>query len=198
MGTYLQRVSGRPVLWKATLPGSNRLAQFLSEYCAKWLTSRAAVQEGQSGFKKESFKTFGNQQENPRNSRVRKNLAEREGFEPPIPVKVCPLSRRIVSTTHAPLRAKRKESRVVYKKPPFRRPHLSYQNSRTSRCATSACTRAGVKPALNVWGRRFSGRRGQRLDVSELGEDSVLVVIGLAGDHAAAVVKVPESRRIGI
>ncbi len=33
-------------------------------------------------------------------------LAEREGFEPPIPVKVCPLSRRIVSTTHAPLRDK--------------------------------------------------------------------------------------------
>src|SRR5439155_17965095 len=32
-------------------------------------------------------------------------LAEREGFEPPIPVKVCPLSRRIVSTAHAPLRA---------------------------------------------------------------------------------------------
>src|SRR5579864_2773336 len=35
---------------------------------------------------------------------VLKGLAEREGFEPPIPVKVCPLSRRIVSTTHAPLR----------------------------------------------------------------------------------------------
>jgi hypothetical protein len=33
-----------------------------------------------------------------------KKMAEREGFEPPIPVKVCPLSRRIVSTTHAPLR----------------------------------------------------------------------------------------------
>src|SRR5947208_15187478 len=33
-------------------------------------------------------------------------LAEREGFEPPIPVKVCPLSRRIVSTAHAPLRVK--------------------------------------------------------------------------------------------
>ena len=33
-------------------------------------------------------------------------MAEREGFEPPIPVKVCPLSRRIVSTTHAPLRDK--------------------------------------------------------------------------------------------
>src|SRR6476646_4907029 len=32
-------------------------------------------------------------------------LAERVGFEPTIPVKVCPLSRRIVSTTHAPLRA---------------------------------------------------------------------------------------------
>ena len=31
-------------------------------------------------------------------------LAERVGFEPTIPVKVCPLSRRIVSTTHAPLR----------------------------------------------------------------------------------------------
>ena len=36
-----------------------------------------------------------------------KRLAEREGFEPPIPVKVCPLSRRIVSTTHAPLRVGR-------------------------------------------------------------------------------------------
>src|SRR6202162_658775 len=33
-----------------------------------------------------------------------KSLAERVGFEPTIPVKVCPLSRRIVSTTHAPLR----------------------------------------------------------------------------------------------
>ncbi len=38
-----------------------------------------------------------------------KRLAEREGFEPPIPVKVCPLSRRIVSTAHAPLRAGRTE-----------------------------------------------------------------------------------------
>ena len=36
-----------------------------------------------------------------------KSLAEREGFEPPIPVKVWPLSRRLVSTTHAPLRAAR-------------------------------------------------------------------------------------------
>ena len=33
-----------------------------------------------------------------------KYMAEREGFEPPIPVKVWPLSRRLVSTTHAPLR----------------------------------------------------------------------------------------------
>ena len=33
-----------------------------------------------------------------------KKMAERVGFEPTIPVKVCPLSRRIVSTTHAPLR----------------------------------------------------------------------------------------------
>jgi hypothetical protein len=31
-------------------------------------------------------------------------VAERGGFEPPIPVKVWPLSRRLVSTTHAPLR----------------------------------------------------------------------------------------------
>src|SRR5215472_15595268 len=31
-------------------------------------------------------------------------LAEREGFEPPIPFQVWPLSRRLVSTTHAPLR----------------------------------------------------------------------------------------------
>ena len=38
-------------------------------------------------------------------ARVMESLAEREGFEPPIPVKVCPLSRRIVSTAHAPLRA---------------------------------------------------------------------------------------------
>ena len=35
------------------------------------------------------------------------SLAEREGFEPPIPFQVCPLSRRIVSTTHAPLRVGR-------------------------------------------------------------------------------------------
>jgi hypothetical protein len=34
-----------------------------------------------------------------------KGMAERVGFEPTIPVKVCPLSRRIVSTTHAPLRS---------------------------------------------------------------------------------------------
>ena len=33
-----------------------------------------------------------------------KGMAERVGFEPTIPVKVCPLSRRIVSTAHAPLR----------------------------------------------------------------------------------------------
>jgi hypothetical protein len=35
-------------------------------------------------------------------------MAERVGFEPTIPVKVCPLSRRIVSTTHAPLRVGRR------------------------------------------------------------------------------------------
>src|SRR5260370_37610031 len=32
-------------------------------------------------------------------------MAEREGFEPPIPFQVWPLSRRLVSTTHAPLRS---------------------------------------------------------------------------------------------
>src|SRR5580765_5068519 len=37
-------------------------------------------------------------------------MAERVGFEPTIPVKVCPLSRRIVSTTHAPLRVGRLSS----------------------------------------------------------------------------------------
>ena len=31
-------------------------------------------------------------------------MAEREGFEPPIPFQVWPLSRRLVSTAHAPLR----------------------------------------------------------------------------------------------
>src|SRR6266403_2770270 len=40
-------------------------------------------------------------------------MAERVGFEPPIPVKVCPLSRRIVSTTHAPLRNNSCRSPVV-------------------------------------------------------------------------------------
>ena len=48
----------------------------------------------------------GLREEPPVFMRVSINLAEREGFEPPIPVKVCPLSRRIVSTTHAPLRVK--------------------------------------------------------------------------------------------
>ena len=33
------------------------------------------------------------------------NYGGEGGFEPPIPVKVCPLSRQIVSTTRAPLRA---------------------------------------------------------------------------------------------
>ena len=35
----------------------------------------------------------------------RKVLAEREGFEPPVPVKARTLSRRLVSTTHPSLRA---------------------------------------------------------------------------------------------
>src|SRR3954470_5805554 len=44
-----------------------------------------------------------------------KFMAERGGFEPPIPVKVCPLSRRIVSTTHAPLRVG--QSLIISHKP---------------------------------------------------------------------------------
>jgi hypothetical protein len=40
------------------------------------------------------------------------DMAERVGFEPTIPVKVCPLSRRIVSTTHAPLRVEKELSAV--------------------------------------------------------------------------------------
>ena len=42
-----------------------------------------------------------------------KEMAERVGFEPTIPVKVCPLSRRIVSTTHAPLRRSSRSSLVI-------------------------------------------------------------------------------------
>src|SRR3989441_5007060 len=48
-----------------------------------------------------------------------KDLAEREGFEPPIPVKVCPLSRRIVSTAHAPLRVGTAVSYQLSAKPRF-------------------------------------------------------------------------------
>src|ERR1700693_2391792 len=40
----------------------------------------------------------------PRDFLLGRKMAERVGFEPTIPVKVCPLSRRIVSTAHAPLR----------------------------------------------------------------------------------------------
>ena len=41
---------------------------------------------------------------------VVKELAERVGFEPTIPVKVCRFSRPVVSTTHAPLHAKKRYS----------------------------------------------------------------------------------------
>ena len=40
-------------------------------------------------------------------------MAEREGFEPPIPFRVWPLSRRLVSTTHAPLRVAEHDPEVV-------------------------------------------------------------------------------------
>ena len=40
-------------------------------------------------------------------------MAERVGFEPTIPVKVCPLSRRIVSTTHAPLRTEKSSRQAM-------------------------------------------------------------------------------------
>ena len=40
-------------------------------------------------------------------------MAEREGFEPPIPFQVWPLSRRLVSTAHAPLRVKESELSVL-------------------------------------------------------------------------------------
>jgi hypothetical protein len=40
-------------------------------------------------------------------------LAERVGFEPTIPFQVCPLSRRVVSTTHAPLRIKMSSNLLV-------------------------------------------------------------------------------------
>src|SRR6266404_1954986 len=50
-----------------------------------------------------------------------KIMAEREGFEPPIPVKVCPLSRRIVSTAHAPLRKNHQHS-AISRQPKLLRP----------------------------------------------------------------------------
>src|SRR6266700_6827165 len=37
-------------------------------------------------------------------ARLRKGMAEREGFEPPIPFQVCRLSRPVPSTTRPPLR----------------------------------------------------------------------------------------------
>ena len=63
-------------------------------------------------------------------------MAERVGFEPTIPVKVCPLSRRIVSTTHAPLRVKKIGLRPVVsdRMPSFfltcRRSRFSYARTR--------------------------------------------------------------------
>src|SRR5438270_9928874 len=44
--------------------------------------------------------------ERPLSDERNKTMAEREGFEPPIPFQVWPLSRRLVSTAHAPLRVK--------------------------------------------------------------------------------------------
>lgn len=64
-----------------------------------------------------------------KDSRALDCLAEREGFEPPIPVKVWPLSRRLVSTTHAPLRAVKNHGCVFilsgspYKQAPVRLKH---------------------------------------------------------------------------
>src|SRR5690242_9872880 len=64
-------------------------------------------------------------------------MAEREGFEPPIPVKVCPLSRRIVSTTHAPLRAGQKPSSVRSVESPKR---LSFRSeARNLLCPPLTC-----------------------------------------------------------
>src|SRR3979411_565882 len=62
-------------------------------------------------------------------------MAEREGFEPPIPVKVCPLSRRIVSTTHAPLRDKTVVSfqRVAVSNPLFVRNDERIRQSQVQR-----------------------------------------------------------------
>ena len=40
-------------------------------------------------------------------------LAEREGFEPPIPLRVCRISSAVVSTTHPPLRVTARLSGLV-------------------------------------------------------------------------------------
>src|SRR5271157_1131274 len=74
-----------------------------------------------------------------RRTYVRKllDVAEREGFEPPIPVKVWPLSRRLVSTTHAPLRA-RKRGRL----------HDSRPRAEGAKRATARSTALGCGPSL--------------------------------------------------
>src|SRR5437588_9342988 len=56
-------------------------------------------------------------------------MAERVGFEPTIPFQVCPLSRRIVSTTHAPLRIKN------CRRPPRARRSYILANSPSLPCA---------------------------------------------------------------
>src|SRR5581483_10519734 len=62
-------------------------------------------------------------------------MAERVGFEPTIPVKVCPLSRRIVSTTHAPLRV----GQIELLAPHRSWPELSVLRAKTIRAQDFAC-----------------------------------------------------------
>ena len=65
-------------------------------------------------------------------------MAEREGFEPPIPVKVWPLSRRLVSTTHAPLRAVKIRGLKYFIRYATGSRHLQLRLNRASYCCRKA------------------------------------------------------------
>src|SRR6478735_11358408 len=45
------------------------------------------------------------------NMRTAKSVAEREGFEPPIPLRVCRISSAVLSTTQPPLRSPKPASK---------------------------------------------------------------------------------------
>ena len=86
---------------------------------------------------------------------AQQELAEREGFEPPIPVKVCPLSRRIVSTTHAPLRVGQIEKNLKSEVPRLR---------------------SGFRQRAQTPAKRLNFRGGSFQPLTHLSEKQLLVV----------------------